>query len=104
MLARAVTIYTKIGRNVDIGLRLIWSKTSPTICPVTLQHGYEEFPTMHGIDLLGGAAANVPVNLGEPCALFAYPDRARSPSACAGRAHGRGLAAKMLLTGIGHGE
>jgi hypothetical protein len=59
---------------------------------------------MHGIDLLGGAAANVPVNLGEPCALFAYPDRARSPSACAGRAHGRGLAAKMLLTGIGHGE
>jgi hypothetical protein len=30
MLERAVTIYTKIGRKVDIGLGLIWNKTSLT--------------------------------------------------------------------------
>jgi hypothetical protein len=63
MLERAITIYTKTGRNVDIRLRLIWNETPPTICTVTLQRGSEEFPTMHGIDLHGGATASVPVSL-----------------------------------------
>src|ERR1700677_1955953 len=63
MLERAVTIYTRIGRKIDIGLWLIWNKTSPTIWPVTLQRGSEEFPAMHGVDLHGDAPASVPVSL-----------------------------------------
>jgi hypothetical protein len=31
--------------------------------PSELQRGFEEFPTMHGIDLHGGAAASVPGSL-----------------------------------------
>jgi hypothetical protein len=31
--------------------------------PSELQRGFEEFPTMHGIDLHGGVAACVPGNL-----------------------------------------
>jgi crotonobetainyl-CoA:carnitine CoA-transferase CaiB-like acyl-CoA transferase len=32
------------------------------ICPVTLQRGSEEFPTMHGVDLHVGAAESLPAN------------------------------------------
>ena len=98
MLERAITIHTKAGRNVDIGLRLIWNETPPTFCTVTLQRGSEEFPTMHGVDLHGGAAASVPVNLlANPAHFPRTPDRPRPPSACAGCAHGHVL--RQLLDG-----